>query len=59
MQVFGLPGHVMRKGRVASRLLVAKTSELEAARRRDAVARWRRARADAALADLQARAPKP
>jgi putative transposase len=46
MQVFGLPGHVIRKGRAASRLLDAKTPDIEAAGRRDAVARWRRAMAD-------------
>ena len=31
MQVFGLPGHVIRKGRAASRLLDAKTPNIEAA----------------------------
>jgi len=41
MQVFGLPGHVIRSGRRASRLLDAKTPTIEAERRRDAVARWR------------------
>jgi len=46
MQVFGLPRHIIRNGRVASRLLDAKTPDIEAARRRDAVARWRRAMAD-------------
>jgi transposase len=45
MQVFGLPGHIIRKARAASRLLDAKTADLEAARRRDAVARWRAAMA--------------
>ena len=40
MQVFGLPGHIIRSGRGASRLLAAKTPNIEAARRRDAVARW-------------------
>ncbi len=43
MQVVGLPGHVIRTSRAASRLLDAKTPHIEAARRRDAVARWRRA----------------
>ena len=37
MQVFGLPGHVIRNGRAATRLLDAKPHE-EAARRRDALA---------------------
>ena len=62
MQVFGLPGHIIRNGRAASRLLHAKTPDIEAARRRDAVARWRRAMANgltsaqAALAVGEARA---
>jgi len=43
MQVFGLPGYVTRNGRRASRLLAAQTPNIEAARRRDAVARWRNA----------------
>ncbi len=43
MQVFGLPGHIIRNARAASRLLGAKTPDIEAARRRDAVARWRAA----------------
>lgn len=41
MQVFGLPSHVIRNGRAASRLLAAKTPNIEAARRRVAVQRWR------------------
>ena len=41
MQVFGLPAHVTRNGGRASRLLDAKTSNIEAARRRDGVTRWR------------------
>jgi len=45
MQVFGLPGYVIRNGQAASRLLAAKPQG-EAERRRDAVARWRRAVAD-------------
>ena len=36
MQVFGLPGHVIRNGRAASRLLAATTCEFSASRRRDA-----------------------
>ena len=43
MQVFGLPGHIIRNARTASRLLAAKTPNIEAARRRDALARWRAA----------------
>jgi len=43
MQVFGLPGHVIRNGRAASRLIDAQTPDIVAASRRDAVARWRRA----------------
>jgi putative transposase len=53
MQVFGLPGHIIRNGRAASRLLDAKTPDIAAARRRDAVARWRRAMADG-LTSVQA-----
>lgn len=56
MQVFGLPGHIIAKGRAASRLLDAKTPGIEAARRRDAVARWRRAMADGLSAAQAARA---
>jgi transposase InsO family protein len=41
MQVFGLPAHVTRNSRRASRLLDAETPNIEAARRRDGVARWR------------------
>jgi hypothetical protein len=44
MQVFGLPAYVTRNGQRASRVLAAKTPDIEAARRRDAVARWRGAR---------------
>ena len=45
MQVFGLPGHIIRSARGASRLLAAQTPNIEAARRRDALARWRNAMA--------------
>ena len=55
MQVFGLPGHVIRNGRAATRLFDAKPHE-EAARRRDAVARWRRAMADGLSAETAAHA---
>ena len=56
MQVFGLPGHIIRNGRAASRLLDAQTPDIEAARRRDAVARWRRACADGLTVDQAAAA---
>ena len=42
MQVFGLPGHVIRNGRRASRLIDAQTQNIAAAMRRDALTRWRR-----------------
>lgn len=45
MQVFGLPGHIIRSARGASRLLAAQTPNIEAVRRRDALARWRNAMA--------------
>ena len=54
MQVFGLPSHCIRNGRAASRLLGAKTPNIEAERRRDAVARWRRAMADGLASDRAA-----
>ena len=56
MQVFGLPGHVTRNAGRASRLLAAKAVNGEAERRRDAVARWRRAMKDGLTADRAARA---
>jgi putative transposase len=56
MQVFGLPGHVIRNAGRASRLLDAKTPMIEAERRRDAVARWRRAMRDGLDAGQAARA---
>jgi putative transposase len=56
MQVFGLPGHVIRNAGRASRLLGAQTSTIEATRRRDAVARWRRAMKDGLSADQAAHA---
>jgi transposase InsO family protein len=43
MQVFGLPGHVIRNGRYASRLIDAETQNIAAAIRHDAVLRWRQA----------------
>lgn len=56
MQVFGLPRHVTRSAGAASRHLAAKTPSIEAARRRDAVARWRRAMAQGLGAVEAARA---
>lgn len=56
MQVIGLPGHIIRNGRAASRLLDAKTPNIEAARRRDAVARWRGAMAAGLTAEQAAKA---
>ncbi|PSJ64856.1 hypothetical protein [Kumtagia ephedrae] len=56
MQVFGLPGHVIRNAGRVSRLLGAQTTTIEATRRRDAVARWRRAMKDGLSADQAAHA---
>lgn len=56
MQVRGLPRQIIRNGVAASRLLGAKTPDLEAERRRDAVARWRRAVSDGLTAEAAARA---
>lgn len=56
MQVFGLPRQIIRNGRAASRVLAAKPPNIEAERRRDAVARWRRALADGLTSDEAARA---
>jgi putative transposase len=56
MQIFGLPGHVIRSGRRASRLLSAKAPSSEVERRRDAVARWRCAMAQGLRVDEAAAA---
>jgi putative transposase len=56
MQVFGLPRQVIRDARAASRLLAAKTPNIEAGRRRGAVARWRGAMADGLTAGQAAHA---
>lgn len=56
MQVRGLPGHVIRSGAAASRLLDAKPPEIEAARRRDAVRRWRAAMVAGLTGELAAKA---
>jgi transposase InsO family protein len=55
MQVFGLPGHIIRSGKLASRI-AAQSPDNEAAIRRAAVARWRQARADGLRADRAAQA---
>lgn len=55
MQVFGLPGHIIRGGKLSSRI-AAKSPDNEAAIRRAAVARWRRAMADGLSAERAARA---
>jgi putative transposase len=55
MQVFSLLGHVIRSGRVVLRLLDAETANIGAARRREAVARWRRAIADGLTASAAAK----
>ncbi len=46
MQVRGLPGHVIRIAGLASRLFATQTPNIEGARRRHAMAHWRRAIAD-------------
>lgn len=55
MQVFCLPGHVIRGGRVASRL-AAQSSSNEAARRDAVLRRWRQARRDGLTAEEAAQA---
>lgn len=55
MQVFGLPGHVIRGGRVASRL-AAGAPDSEADRRDALLRRWRQAMADGLTAAQAARA---
>jgi len=56
MQVRGLPRQIIRNAAAASRLLAAKTPDIEAERRRDAVARWRRAMANGLTGDEAAQA---
>jgi putative transposase len=55
MQVFGLPGHVIRIGSLASRI-AAKSSSREAAIRRELVRRWRQAIGAGLTASQAARA---
>lgn len=56
MQVFGLPGHVIRTARTVSRLIDAQPQDSEAAIRRDTVLRWRAAMRDGLDAGQAARA---
>ncbi len=56
MQVFGLPGHLIRSAGSASSLLCAKTPHIEAERRRDAVGRWLEAPAAGLTAERAAQA---
>ena len=55
MQVFGLPGRIIRAGKSASRI-AAQSPSNEAAIRRAAVARWRQAMADGLTAEHAAKA---
>jgi putative transposase len=55
MQVFGLPGHVIRSAALASRI-AAQSSSNEAAIRRELVRRWRRAIGEGLTAAQAARA---
>jgi putative transposase len=55
MQVFGLPGHIIRGARLASRI-AAKSADNAAAIRRATVARWRQAMADGLTAEQAAKA---
>ena len=56
MQVRTLPRQIIRNGAAASRLLAAKARDTEAERRRDVVARWRRAMANGLTSDEAAQA---
>jgi transposase InsO family protein len=55
MQVFGLPGHIIRSGKLASRI-AAQSPDNEAAIRRAAVSRWRQAVMDGLTSEQAARA---
>jgi len=55
MQVFGLPGHIIRNARRASRLIDAQPHS-EAASRRDLLQRWQRARQKGLSAEEAAKA---
>lgn len=54
MQIRGLPRHIIKSACRASRLLDAKTPDIEAARRRDALGRWAKARAGGLSAEVAA-----
>lgn len=56
MQVFGLPGQLIRNAAAVSRLIDAKAPSTVAAIRRDTVARWRRAMRDGLTAQQAAHA---
>ena len=56
MQVFGLPGHLIGNAKGASLLLAAQTPNIEAARRRDALERWRKAMAQGLTSEEAAKA---
>lgn len=55
MQVFGLPGHIIRSGKLASRI-AAQSPDNEAAIRGATVARWRQAMANGLSAENAAKA---
>ena len=55
MQVFGLPRHIIRNGKAASRI-AAQPQDSEAAIRRAMVCRWRQAIADGLTPAQAARA---
>jgi hypothetical protein len=55
MQVFGLSGHIIRSGKLAS-LIAAQSANNEAAIRRAAVCRWRQAIANGLTAEHVAKA---
>jgi transposase InsO family protein len=55
MQVFGLPGHIIRSAKAASRI-AAQASDNQAAIHRAAVVRWRQAMGDGLTAEQAARA---
>lgn len=56
MQVFGLPGHIIRTGGLASRLIAATAPDSQAAVRRDLLDRWDRARCKGLTGEEAARA---
>ena len=57
MKVFGLPGHLIRNARMASRLIDAKTPDIVAEIRRDALQRWRAAMAQGFTSEVPATKP--